>query len=258
MSTARGPFASTLAEDAGERLSRRVRMGGLMTAVGIAQGSTVALLLLAVVLRPGATESPDRIASLVYDPAAAAALPLPRGSPRGSTPVRREAPKPVIDESARTEALLPAPDLKAQQTEPEQHRPEAGADNGSERGDASGMEGGSEDGMIGGVREGTADGVPNGTGNGPVSDYDAPPRIVRQTQPRYPTQAFVQRVEGTVVLEIVIDPTGHVSRARVIQSIPLLDAAARDAVNEWLFQPALKRGRPVSSIAHAPVRFHIY
>jgi outer membrane biosynthesis protein TonB len=49
-----------------------------------------------------------------------------------------------------------------------------------------------------------------------------------------------------------------VSRARVIQSVPLLDAAARDAVQEWLFQPAMKRGRPVPAIAHAPVRFNLY
>jgi periplasmic protein TonB len=100
--------------------------------------------------------------------------------------------------------------------------------------------------------------VPNGTGTATFADYDAPPRIVRQTRPRYPPDAFIQKLQGTVVLEIVIDASGHVSRTRVVQSIPLLDAAAREAADQWLFRPALKRGRPVAAIALAPVHFALY
>jgi protein TonB len=155
--------------------------------------------------------------------------------------------------------LPPAEEPK--QAEPQRERsPEEafGSETGSSRGDPGGVDRGIEDGRIGGGPGGEADGVPNGAGTEPVSDYDAPPRIVRQTRPRYPPQAFVQKVEGTVVLEILIDPSGHVGRARVVQSIPLLDAAARDAANEWLFRPALKRGRPVPSLALAPVHFRLY
>ena len=47
-------------------------------------------------------------------------------------------------------------------------------------------------------------------------------------------------------------------RARVLQSIPLLDAAALQTVYQWVFQPAVKRGRPVATIAQAPVAFRIY
>ncbi len=47
-------------------------------------------------------------------------------------------------------------------------------------------------------------------------------------------------------------------RARVIQSIPLLDAAALQTVYQWVFQPAVKHGRPVATIAQAPVAFRIY
>jgi TonB family protein len=75
--------------------------------------------------------------------------------------------------------------------------------------------------------------------------------------PVYPHDAFVKKVEGEVLLEIVIDPAGHVVRARELRSIPLLDAAAIACVNEWLFQPAVKHGRPVLTLAHAPVRFRI-
>lgn len=153
------------------------------------------------------------------------------------------------------------PDDEQKQTEPESERvPEdrLGSETGREGGDPSGMENGIEGGRLGGSPNGAADGIPNGTGTGPIPDYDAPPRIVRQTRPLYPPQAFVDKVEGTVVLEILIDVSGHVGRTRVIQSIPALDAAARDAVGEWVFQPASKHGRPVPSIALAPVHFRLY
>ena len=56
----------------------------------------------------------------------------------------------------------------------------------------------------------------------------------------------------------LIDSTGRVVRARVLQSVPLLDAAALRTVYEWVFQPAIKHGRPVATIAHAPIAFRIY
>src|SRR5262249_18313567 len=133
-----------------------------------------------------------------------------------------------------------------------------GSEIGNAAGVLAGMEGGIPDGEIGGALDGRPGGVPNGMGTATFSDYDAPPRIVRQTRPRYPPDAFLQKIQGTVVLEIVIDASGHVSRTRVVQSIPLLDAAAREAADRWLFQPALKHGRPVASIALAPVHFALY
>jgi len=45
---------------------------------------------------------------------------------------------------------------------------------------------------------------------------------------------------------------------RVAQSIPLLDAAALEAVREWVFTPALKHGVPVATLARAPVGFRIF
>ena len=89
-------------------------------------------------------------------------------------------------------------------------------------------------------------------------DYDSPPKPVRITRPQYPQEAFVKKIEGTVVVEIMIDSYGRVVRARVMQSVPLLDAAAIQTVQQWLFQPAVKHGRPVSTIAQAPVTFRIY
>ncbi len=101
-------------------------------------------------------------------------------------------------------------------------------------------------------------GPSGGPAPGPVTDYDSPPRLIKQTKPQYPQEAFIKKIEGTVVVEFLIDSSGRVVRARVIQSVPLLDAAALQTVYQWIFQPAVKHGRPVATIARAPVHFRIY
>src|SRR4030042_5667560 len=120
------------------------------------------------------------------------------------------------------------------------------------------MEGGVLGGQVGGVPGGVLGGTLGGTGTGPVTDYDSPPRALKQTKPEYPQEAFIKKIEGTVVVEFLVDSSGRVVRARVIQSVPLLDAAALQTVYQWLFQPAVKHGRPVATIARAPVHFRIY
>jgi TonB family protein len=89
------------------------------------------------------------------------------------------------------------------------------------------------------------------------SDYDTPPIPVRITQPRYPAEPFHQGISGTVEIEILIDTQGRVSKAKVVKSIPELDAAALDCVRNWVFRPAMKGGQPVATVASAPITFKI-
>ena len=77
-------------------------------------------------------------------------------------------------------------------------------------------------------------------------------------KPLYPQEAFVKKIEGIVLLEILIDSHGRVADARVLRSIPQLDAAAIAAVRQWLFRPAIRNGRPVPTVANAPITFRIY
>jgi protein TonB len=120
------------------------------------------------------------------------------------------------------------------------------------------MEGGVDGGQVGGVPGGVLGGVVGGTGDGPVMDYDQPPRPIKITRPQYPQEAFVKKIEGMVKVQILIDANGRVVNARVIQSIPLLDAAALQTVYQWVFSPAMKNGRPVATLAEAPVTFRIF
>lgn len=88
-------------------------------------------------------------------------------------------------------------------------------------------------------------------------EVDENPKLIRQTTPRYPPDAFYKGIEGTVELEILIDKTGRVSRMRIVKSIPALDAAAVKCVMKWQFRPAQLHGQPVATIASAPVTFTI-
>jgi TonB family protein len=97
----------------------------------------------------------------------------------------------------------------------------------------------------------------NGPGVQEARAYDQPPRLSRQTKPRYPLNAFNQRIQGTVGLDILIDAQGRVARADVRVSIPELDQAALECVREWQFEPARRGGRPVPTLATAPINFRI-
>jgi periplasmic protein TonB len=199
-----------------------------------------------------------------FDPPPPPPPPLPRGNAMVQQKAKPETPKPVTEATPKPEFTAPIQTEQPQKVaelKPEPGvRPEDqfGSPTGSDLGDPLGMEEGVEGGVVGGVPGGVLGGVLGGTGTGPVMDYDTAPRPIKITRPQYPQEAFVKKVEGTVVVEILIDSQGRVVRARVIQSVPLLDAAALQTVYQWIFQPAIKHGRPVPTIAHAPVAFRIY
>jgi protein TonB len=81
------------------------------------------------------------------------------------------------------------------------------------------------------------------------------PRKVKDVPPAYPPIAQSARVQGVVILEATIGPDGHVQDVRVLRSIPLLDAAAVDAVREWQYTPTLLNGVPVPVIMTVTVNF---
>jgi protein TonB len=210
----------------------------------------------------------DYIQVLLYDPPPPPPLPLPRGNPvlpEGAGPRVRPMPQP---EALERETVSPTPtDVIASRVErplyvvpPVLSWEEWGSETGSEFGIPEGMEGGVLGGQVGGIPGGVIGGVIGGRLGGivPAANCDRPPRPIRQTRPRYPQEAFIKKIQGTVVLEILINVDGRVSHARVLHSIPLLDEAAVATVQEWLFEPAMKNGRPVATLAQAPIRFTVY
>jgi protein TonB len=74
-------------------------------------------------------------------------------------------------------------------------------------------------------------------------------------RPVYSTIAQVARVEGIVIIETPLGPTGRVLDAKVIRSIPLLDDAALEAVRQREFTPTLLNGSPVPVLLTVTVKF---
>jgi protein TonB len=254
-------FATGLATSEARPRTRWERIGANLSL--IAHVLVLAAVIFVPIFMPeDLPEQGDRRV-VFFDPPPPPPPPLQKGSSMRPEEAKPERPKPVTENTPKPDFVAPIenPQPKEARLEPEAGvRPEDqfGSETGSDLGDPLGMEGGVEGGVVGGVPGGVLGGVLGGTGTGPVMDYDSAPRPIKITRPQYPQEAFVKKIEGTVVVEILIDSQGRVVRARVIQSVPLLDAAALQTVYQWVFQPAIKHGRPVATIAHAPVAFRIY
>jgi TonB family protein len=83
------------------------------------------------------------------------------------------------------------------------------------------------------------------------------PVAFRKVDPKYPPELRTQHVEGEVVLYAIIRKDGSVDSIQLVHSVdPLLDANAMEALAQWKFHPAEKRGEPVDleAVVHIPFR----
>ena len=83
-----------------------------------------------------------------------------------------------------------------------------------------------------------------------------PPKPKRQGRPRWPMDAFVAKVQGTVLIEALVGEEGEVAYARVRQSVPALDAAALEAAWKWTFEPMRVGDTARATVIH--LRFQLY
>jgi periplasmic protein TonB len=81
------------------------------------------------------------------------------------------------------------------------------------------------------------------------------PKRISGPTPEYPVIARTSKVQGTVILEAVIDEHGEVGRIKVLKSLPFLDQAAISAVQQWRYTPTLLNGFPVSVLMTITVNF---
>jgi len=91
----------------------------------------------------------------------------------------------------------------------------------------------------------------------PVGGDVKPARLLHSVAPTYPTLARSQRVSGDVLIDAFIDASGHVTSMKVISGPALLYQAAKDAVHQWRYQPAMLDDKPVAMHLTVTVRFRI-
>lgn len=170
--------------------------------------------------------------------------------------IRNDAPKLAVEQT-----VMVPPQVKINQVGPVGsltsvlNVPSNGTGYGS--GIGSGCCGGVGSGSGRGVGPGDTAGI--GGGVFQVGGGVAPPRIKYQTEPEFSEEARKAKHQGTVVVRATVGADGKIHDPHVVRSLGLgLDEKAIEAVNQWLFEPAIKDGRKVAVFVDIEVNFRLY
>lgn len=105
------------------------------------------------------------------------------------------------------------------------------------------------------------------TANRELRDWDAaddendptitPPKVRKRVQPEFPYGAYYFGIEGTLVVQMIIDKEGNVREPRVVKSLPapILTYEGLRALQRWKFHPAVKDGQPVDTIFNLSINY---
>jgi TonB family protein len=92
-----------------------------------------------------------------------------------------------------------------------------------------------------------------------VGNGTSPPRPTYTPKPDYSPLAHHAKYQGTVVLKIVIDKAGKISRIRLERALGMgLDENAMEEVKRWRFNPATHNGQPVAVEMNIEVSFNLH
>ena len=79
--------------------------------------------------------------------------------------------------------------------------------------------------------------------------------LVKRVNPDYPFEARRGRIQGQVVLHILITKAGDVAKVELVSGHPLLAPAAMDAVRQWKYKSFLLQGVPLEVDTEVLVSF---
>ena len=108
-------------------------------------------------------------------------------------------------------------------------------------------------------------GTPDGNDIGKIASHtftdkmlDNHPRATAQVPPIYPSDLKRQGIEGSVLVEFIVDETGHVIDPHVLRSSdPGFDGPTLRAVANWRFEPGRRENRVVRFRMALPVAFKL-
>jgi TonB family protein len=84
------------------------------------------------------------------------------------------------------------------------------------------------------------------------------PQPLREMKPQYTVEAMRAKIQGSVLLECVVEKDGTVGSVLVVRSLDTrfgLDESAIAAAKQWLFRPGTKDGVPVSVLVTIELTF---
>jgi protein TonB len=194
--------------------------------------------------------------------------PIRRAEAVGSDPMTLRIVKPTstavraADVTALSRVLLDAQPLAAGNIE-QIGLPVGGVSFGTGTGPGSG--GGVGEGVGTGIGPGRGPGIGPGSGGGMGGGVYRPggavtaPRVIREVKPTYTNEALSRKIQGTVVLELVVRADGRPSDIRVIRALDPggLDEQAIIAASQWRFEPGRLASRPVDVLVTVMLDFWI-
>ncbi len=84
------------------------------------------------------------------------------------------------------------------------------------------------------------------------------PRVISRVEPEYSVGAQAAKVEGTVLLSVVIGTDGLAHNINVVKKLGSgLDEKAVEAVQKWRFEPGMKGGTAVRTRAQIEVNYRL-
>jgi len=85
------------------------------------------------------------------------------------------------------------------------------------------------------------------------------PKPVYQPPPEYADRPRRKKIQGIVLLSMIVNADGTVRDPQVTRSLDKdLDKKAVECVSKWKFNPATKDGQPVAMHLMVEVNFHLY
>ncbi len=100
-----------------------------------------------------------------------------------------------------------------------------------------------------------------GTGRGPyrAGDGVSMPVSIYSPEPGYSDEARAAKVQGTVILRVVVGADGSVSSVRVEKPVGHgLDEKAVETVRTWKFRPCMRNGAPVACEVSIEFTFRLF
>jgi len=141
--------------------------------------------------------------------------------------------------------------------------PVGGVMSGTSTGPGSG--GGVGTGIGTGIGSGRGPGLGPGSGGGTGGGVYRPggavsgPRLIHEVKPKYTSEALTNRIQGTVVLEVIVTADGCASQIRIVRSLDAggLDEEAVATVAQWRFEPGRLGAAPVDVLVTIVLDFWI-
>ena len=175
-------------------------------------------------------------------------LEVPKEEPKVEPPLVEPITIPAVQTASAAETVTGAIDSPAPTT------PSQGSGTGGGAGTGAGT--GSGPGIGSGLGPGSGGGVGGGVyqpGNGVTT-----PVPLNPVKPQYTSEAMRARIQGTVLVECVVQPNGSCTNVTVVHSLDRtfgLDLEAVKAAQQWRFKPGTRLGQPVPVLVTIELSF---